>query len=116
MNGEHQHNMECLDNSHRLFLQTECSCISFLVTDAIGRDGMQLFIDAGQPVDNGMVNKLIQEVLSEKISGMLSQAPEDQKEVGIKTSKPTVIETQDDYKPVSISSTLYFVAILFLYC
>ncbi|KAL5009175.1 hypothetical protein ScPMuIL_014756 [Solemya velum] len=71
---------------------------SILVTDAIGRDGMQLFIDAGQPVDNSMVNKLIQEVLSEKISAMLAQAPEDQKEAETKTSQPAVIDSHDVYR------------------
>lgn len=43
--------------------------------DSIGRAGMQLFVDAGQPVDSDFVNSLIREVLVEKVVTMLGQKP-----------------------------------------
>ena len=35
---------------------------------------MQLFVDAGAPVDDKLVNALIKQVISEKITGMVGQA------------------------------------------
>ncbi|GFO11941.1 talpid3 protein [Plakobranchus ocellatus] len=45
---------------------------SLLVADMIGQGGLQLFIDAGQPVDNALVQALVKEVLQEKVSSMLA--------------------------------------------
>lgn len=39
----------------------------------IGQSGMQLFIDAGQPVDNALVQELIKDVIREKILAMMAQ-------------------------------------------
>ena len=44
--------------------------------DTIGHRGMQLFVDSGVPVDNYLVNKLVNDVLQEKIRGMLGQRPD----------------------------------------
>ncbi|KAL4237536.1 hypothetical protein ACF0H5_002250 [Mactra antiquata] len=49
---------------------------SMFVMDTIGHRGMQLFVDAGHPVDNTLVNKLVEEVLLEKIRTMLGQRPD----------------------------------------
>lgn len=49
---------------------------SMFVMDSIGHRGMQLFIDAGCPVDNTLVNRLIDEVLQEKVRSMLGQRPD----------------------------------------
>lgn len=46
--------------------------------DAIGQDGLQLFIDAGRPVDPDLVNALVREVLMEKLTTMIGQKPEDE--------------------------------------
>lgn len=46
--------------------------------DAIGRDGLQMFVDVGQPVDNSLVNALIKEVLTEKVVTMIGQRPDDE--------------------------------------
>ncbi|KAJ8308317.1 hypothetical protein KUTeg_013191 [Tegillarca granosa] len=48
---------------------------AMFVMDSIGRAGLQIFVDAGQPVDNNLVNALIREVLIEKVSSMLGQRP-----------------------------------------
>ena len=40
---------------------------------ALGRDGLQIFVDAGQAVDDALVNALIKEVLEERISSMHGQ-------------------------------------------
>jgi len=41
--------------------------------DALGQSGVQLFVDAGQPVDNALVTALVREVLAEKISAMFAE-------------------------------------------
>ncbi|XP_046576486.1 LOW QUALITY PROTEIN: TALPID3 protein-like [Haliotis rubra] len=46
---------------------------SLLVMDTIGQTGLKLFVDAGQPVDNHLVNALVREVLSEQLTVMLGQ-------------------------------------------
>ncbi|CAG5116718.1 unnamed protein product, partial [Candidula unifasciata] len=46
---------------------------SLLVTDMVGQSGMQLFIDAGQPVDNALIQDLIKVVIREKILAMMAQ-------------------------------------------
>lgn len=46
--------------------------------DAIGRDGLQMFVDMGQPVDARLVDALIKEVLLEKVTTMLGQRPDDE--------------------------------------
>lgn len=42
------------------------------VDDAIGRNGLQLFIDAGQPVNNVLVTALMREVIEERVNRMLA--------------------------------------------
>ncbi|XP_052275900.1 TALPID3 protein-like isoform X2 [Dreissena polymorpha] len=49
---------------------------SMFVMDAIGHRGMQLFIDTGVPVSNSVVNRLVSEVLYEKIRTMLGSRPD----------------------------------------
>jgi len=41
--------------------------------DAIGQSGVQLFVDAGRPVDSALVTALVREVLAEKISAMFAE-------------------------------------------
>lgn len=41
--------------------------------DAIGSGGVQLFVDAGQPVNSDLVAALVREVLEEDIAKMLGQ-------------------------------------------
>lgn len=41
--------------------------------DTIGQHGVQLFVDAGRPVDDSLVTALIREVLAEKIAAMLGE-------------------------------------------
>ncbi|XP_005110510.2 TALPID3 protein, partial [Aplysia californica] len=48
---------------------------SLLVADMIGHGGLQLFIDAGQPVDNNLVSALVKEVIQERVNSMLAQRP-----------------------------------------
>jgi len=45
---------------------------SYSVTvDAIGQGGVQMFVDAGRPIDSALVNALIRDVLVEKIRSMV---------------------------------------------
>ena len=39
--------------------------------DLLGRDGFQLFIDMGQPIDQDLIQALTREVLEERISQMI---------------------------------------------
>jgi len=48
-------------------------CMCDWSVDALGQSGVQLFVDAGQPVDNGLVTALVREVLAEKISTMFAE-------------------------------------------
>jgi hypothetical protein len=41
--------------------------------DTIGQHGVQMFVDAGRPVDDTLVTALIREVLAEKIAAMLGE-------------------------------------------
>ena len=45
----------------------------FPLADAVGQKGLQLFIDAGVPIDAEMVNALMKEVIMEKIASTLGQ-------------------------------------------
>ena len=40
--------------------------------DAIGEQGFQLFVDAGQPLDPDLIQALVREVLEEKIATMIN--------------------------------------------
>ncbi|OWF51359.1 Protein TALPID3 [Mizuhopecten yessoensis] len=51
---------------------------SMFMMDAIGRDGLQMFVDMGQPVDSPLVDALIKEVLLEKVTTLLGQRPGDE--------------------------------------
>jgi len=50
-----------------------CICVIGRAVDAIGQSGVQLFVDAGQPVDRALVTALVREVLAEKISAMFAE-------------------------------------------
>ena len=43
----------------------------------IGHEGLQLFIDCGQPVDNALVSALVKEVIEEKVTAMMALKPAD---------------------------------------
>ena len=45
--------------------------MSVFTVDAIGQTGVQLFVDAGRPIDEALINALIREVLCEKLSAMV---------------------------------------------
>ena len=70
---------------------------SFVVMDQIGRAGLQLFVDAGVPVDNNLVRELTREVLLEKVRTMLGQRP-DQEVVplSLSTGATTVLQQQGE--------------------
>jgi len=51
-------------------------CLYGLSVDAIGQSGVQLFVDAGRPVDSALVTTLVREVLAEKISAMFAERSE----------------------------------------
>ena len=63
--------------------------------DRIGRQGLQLFVDAGCAVDNDLVSQLTQQVLLEKIQSMLGQRP-DQDIVPLSTGATTVLQQQGE--------------------
>ena len=44
-----------------------------LIAEALGQEGLQVFIDAGADVDENLVNALIKEVLEERIQNMIGQ-------------------------------------------
>ena len=44
--------------------------------DTIGQKGLQLFIDAGQPVNNNLVSALVREVIAEKVGSLLGRRKE----------------------------------------
>ena len=48
-------------------------CLCDWSVDAIGQAGVQLFVDAGRPVDSTLVTALVREVLAEKISAMFAE-------------------------------------------
>ncbi|XP_070179880.1 TALPID3 protein-like [Littorina saxatilis] len=49
---------------------------SLLVGDTIGQQGLQLFVNAGVPVNNNLVNALVREVIAQKVGGMLGRKQE----------------------------------------
>lgn len=63
--------------------------------ERIGRSGLQLFVDAGCPVDNSLVRELTREVLQEKIQSMLGQRP-DQEVPALSTDATTVLQQQGE--------------------
>nr|KAI8741074.1 TALPID3 protein-like [Biomphalaria glabrata] len=72
---------------------------SLLVADMIGQGGMQLFIDAGQPVNNALVQALIKEVLQEKISSMLAQRSVDGQTQAGEVKSDSEIEARGQDEP-----------------
>ncbi|XP_064621520.1 TALPID3 protein-like [Lineus longissimus] len=50
------------------------------IAETIGQGGLQLFVDAGAPVDEILVNDLVREVLLEKIAAMTGRRTADQDE------------------------------------
>ncbi|XP_053401553.1 protein TALPID3-like isoform X2 [Mercenaria mercenaria] len=74
---------------------------SMFVMDTIGHRGMQLFIDAGYPVDNSLVNRLVEEVLQEKVRTMLGQRPDSEDQTQVR-GQPRVPEDGPEWEePVS---------------
>ena len=69
--------------------------------DTIGHRGMQLFIDAGYPVDNSLVNKLVSEVLQEKIRTMLGQRPDSEDQTQVRGQPKMTHEGPEWEEPVS---------------
>lgn len=61
-----------------------------ITAEAVGQDGLQLFVDAGVQLDEALVKGLIKEVLLEKTSSMLSeQQPTDPaKPAAVPVAKP----------------------------
>ncbi|CAH1792170.1 unnamed protein product [Owenia fusiformis] len=68
-----------------------------IIPEAIGQDGLQLFISAGQPVDDGLVSSLVEEVLNEKIRTLLGERQNERVPV-----KPIQVEIEQD--PVRLVS------------
>jgi hypothetical protein len=54
-------------------LRIKCLNLVFISAETLGHDGFQLFVDAGQPVDDKLVNALLKEVILEKISSVVGQ-------------------------------------------
>ncbi|KAK3094147.1 hypothetical protein FSP39_024713 [Pinctada imbricata] len=92
---------------------------SMFMMDCIGRAGLQIFVDAGQPVDAELVNALIKEVLEEKVSNMLGQRPDEEAQLGGQRSMPklsaapdadriqegrNIVEEEDDYRSHQIET------------
>ena len=70
-------------------------CRVLTVMDSIGRAGMQLFVDAGQPVDSDLVNNLIRQVLVEKVVTLLGQRPSEEGE-GEERAPPKMSATVEE--------------------
>ena len=60
-----------------------CVCFNYEYTlkrlivhtaEVLGRDGLQLFVDAGLPVDGDLVSMLLKEVLLEKLTSLPAEA------------------------------------------
>ncbi|XP_052058615.1 TALPID3 protein-like isoform X2 [Mytilus californianus] len=56
----------CSDHENSMFLM-----------EALGHKGLQLFIDAGQPVDMSLVNSLVKECVLEKVFSLLGKKSDD---------------------------------------
>jgi len=67
--------------------------------DAIGQSGVQLFVDAGRPVDSALVSALVREVLAEKISAMFAERLELER-----TAHQHMTTTQDTAQPNTVTS------------
>ena len=74
---------------------------SMFIMDSIGHRGMQLFIDAGYPVDNNLVDRLVKEVLQEKIRTMLGQRPDSEDQTRLDQKRAEDQYEQDWEEPVS---------------
>ena len=74
---------------------------SMFIMDSIGHRGMQLFIDAGYPVDNNLVDRLVKEVLQEKIRTMLGQRPDSEDQTRLDQQRAEDQYEQDWEEPVS---------------
>lgn len=61
----------------------------YFIVDTIGHDGVQLFVDAGRPVDDRLVSALIREVLAEKISSMFGCG-----EINVVQEMPVAVQTK----------------------
>ncbi len=71
-------------------------CCFPAVAETMGGAGFQLFVDVGQPVDDSLVSALVQEVILEKIRGMVGQ---------------TGIQTDPDVAPLRPKPTTTFQAV-----
>ncbi len=64
--------------------------------EAVGQEGLQLFVDAGVPLDDRLVSYLIKEVLMEKAGGMFAQTEG-------ASEAPTAVKPSPPPKPTSPS-------------
>jgi len=75
-------------------------CLCDWSVDAIGQSGLQLFVDAGHPVDNALVTVLVREVLAEKISAMLAERRE------LERAARQHMTVQPTYQPDTVTTTI----------
>ena len=64
-----------------------------MTVDAVGQSGVQLFVDAGRPVDSELVTALVREVLAEKISAMFAERLELERQHTATTQHPAQRDT-----------------------
>ncbi|XP_072030129.1 protein TALPID3-like [Amphiura filiformis] len=57
------------------------------MVEAYGAAGLQLFVDAGQPVNPELVDGLVREALEEKIAAMLGQRQREPRPISVETQK-----------------------------
>lgn len=82
------------------------SLISYFVAGSIGREGLQMFIDAGVPVDDHLVNALIQDVILEKISSMVGQQEGEEPRMASRVEPPAPKPRSRPTSPSKQSSSL----------
>ena len=70
--------------------------------DAYGAAGLQLFVDAGQPVNPELVNSLVREALEEKIASMLGQRQREPR----MSSGPISVDQQPQAAQESVSTVV----------
>ena len=61
------------DKKSFLFTVNYIFYIYIFLAEALGQEGFQLFLNAGQEVDENLVNALIKEVLQEKVQNAVGQ-------------------------------------------
>ncbi|XP_064602913.1 TALPID3 protein-like isoform X2 [Liolophura sinensis] len=65
------------------------------ILGAVGGAGLQLFVDAGQPVNSQLVSEVIKEVLQEKIASLLGEFPErEEKPLAERAGSPNLVQEE----------------------